>query len=80
MFTPYVNGTESMVIDDLTIENQTDCVSVYGNLQLTKDQQGLAFAKVLQSVINAVVTELEASTLPERLERPDPDEIDNPFA
>lgn len=47
MFKPYQNGTESHAIHDLTIENDVDCVSLYGNLQLTKDQAGLKAAKGL---------------------------------
>ncbi len=48
MFKPFENGTESSAIYDLTLENQTDCVSLYGNLQITKDQDGLKTAKALQ--------------------------------
>ena len=45
MFKPYQHGTESVQIDDLTIENQIDCYSVHGNLQITIDQFGLKNAK-----------------------------------
>ena len=38
MFKPFVDGNESSAIYDLTLENQVDCVSLYGNLQITKDQ------------------------------------------
>ena len=51
MFKPYMNGTESHAIHDLTVENSNDCVSLYGNLQLTKDQVGLKAAKALQALI-----------------------------
>ena len=79
MFKPYQNGTESVQIDDLTIENQIDCISVYGNLQITKDQLGLKNAKALQDLIDAVVAVLEQENLPIQIERQANQEIDNPF-
>ena len=54
MFKPYQHGTESVQIDDLTIENQIDCISVYGNLQITKDQFGLKNAKALQTELGEI--------------------------
>ena len=60
MFKPFVQGNESHAIHDLTLENDTDCVSIYGNLQLTKDQAGLAAAKALQAYLNAIVQQLES--------------------
>jgi hypothetical protein len=80
MFKPYENGTESHAIHDLTLENDLDCVNLYGNLQLTKDQAGLAAAKALQALLNDVVNALEAEVnLPEKIQRAEADEIENPF-
>lgn len=80
MFKPFENGTESHAIHDLTLENQTDCVSIYGNLQITKDQAGLKAAKLLQSYLNEVVASLEKqSDLSEQLARQSEGEIENPF-
>jgi len=80
MFKPFENGTESHAIHDLTLENQEDCVSIYGNLQLTKDQAGLQAAKALQAFLNQVVSALENETnLPEKIDRQDEQEIENPF-
>lgn len=79
MFKPFENGDESSAIYDLTLENQCDCVSLYGNLQITKDQIGLQAAKKLQAFINEVVRALEQSELPEQIERKPENEIDNPF-
>ena len=56
-----------------------DCVSLYGNLQITKDQAGLKTAKALQSFINDVVAALEKQSLPEQIERKLEREIENPF-
>ena len=80
MFKPYMNGTESHAIYDLTVENSTDCVSLYGNLQLTKDQVGLKAAKALQALLSEVVRSLESETdLPEIVMRVEAGEIENPF-
>jgi hypothetical protein len=69
MFKPFENGNESSAIYDLTLENQLDCVSLYGNLQITKDQAGLKTAKALQQFINDVVIALEKEELPAQIER-----------
>lgn len=80
MFKPFENGTESSAIYDLTLENQLDCVNIYGNLQITKDQQGLQAAKKLQAFVNDLVQALEqAQPLPEQIERQPEHEIENPF-
>ena len=80
MFKPFENGTESHSIRDLTIENDVDRVSIYGNLQLTKDQKGLEAAKVLQQFINQVVNTLEnVPDLPNEIQTQKTSEIENPF-
>lgn len=80
MFTPFEQGTESHSIHDLTLENDLDRVNLYGNLQLTKDQAGLAAAKTLQAYLNAIVTKLEQEKdLPENIQSSIENEIENPF-
>lgn len=79
MFKPFENGNESSAIYDLTLENELDCVSLYGNLQITKDQAGLKTAKALQQFINDVVIALEKEELPAQIERKPEQEIENPF-
>ena len=80
MFKPFENDTESHAIHDLTLENQCDRVNIYGNLQIAKDQAGLAAAKVLQAYLNAIVTHLEAETdLPQQLNDAANQEVENPF-
>ena len=79
MFKPFEKGTESSAIEDLTLENDVDCVSIYGNLQITKDKVGLEQAKALQSFLNDVVAALEKEELPEKIERPAEQEVNNPF-
>ncbi len=80
MFKPFENDTESHSIHDLTLENQLDCINVYGNLQISKDQQGLQSAKALQAYLNEIVAQLEKQTdLPEHIVRQAEGEIENPF-
>ena len=80
MFKPFVGGTESHAIHDLTLENDLDRINVYGNLQITKDQAGLAAAKALQAYLNEIVSALEQhKALPEAIETPDENEVENPF-
>lgn len=80
MFKPFQNGVESHSIHDLTLENQEDYISIYGNLQIGKDQAGLQAAKILQTYLNDIVSTLEAeANLPEQsLTKPE-GEIENPF-
>ncbi len=80
MFTAFENGAESRGVHDLTVENDLDRVNLYGNLQITKDQEGLKVAKVLQALLNDIVNHLENTPdLPEKLERDDEDGVENPF-
>lgn len=79
MFKPFATETDSHSIHDLTLENQFDCINLYGNLQIAKDQQGLEVAKTLQAFINDVVTTLEQQDLPEKIQLQQPQDIENPF-
>lgn len=80
MFKPFENGVESHSIHDLTVENDVDRVSIYGNLQIGKDQSGLETARALQAYVNAIVIELEQTkNLPQKIETQSENEIENPF-
>jgi hypothetical protein len=77
---PYQNEEESLAIDDLTIENRTDRLSVYGSVELTRDKEGLKRAKALKEVIDAVVAVLESEkALPEQVPVKPADKVKNPF-
>ena len=80
MFKAFENDTDSHAIHDLTLENGLDRINVYGNLQISKDQQGLAAAKILQAALNDIVQYLEqCADLPEQIQLDDGQEIENPF-
>jgi len=79
--TPFANEADSVGIGDLTIENRADRVSIYGSLDLTRDKQGLEYARALKGLLDKVVRVLEADkNLPDKLPPPKaPGRIKPPF-
>ncbi|HYH38161.1 MAG TPA: hypothetical protein VD860_08070 [Azospirillum sp.] len=79
---PFANESDSVGIAGLTVENRTDRVSLYGNLDLTRDKEGLKNARALRDLLDRVVTALEADkALPDRIPPPPAtDSVDNPFS
>jgi hypothetical protein len=75
----FQNEAETVDIGKLTIENRTDRVTLYGSLELTRDQAGLAAAKELKATVDAIVAFLDGEKLPERIVMKAPGEIKNPF-
>jgi len=55
---PFANESETIQIADLTIENRTDRVTLYGSIDLTRDKEGLENAQELKRIIEAVVKPL----------------------
>jgi hypothetical protein len=78
---PFANESESLGIGDLTIENRTDRISIYGSIDLTRDKAGLEHARMLKAVLDKVVQALVTEkNLPDKIVPPDrPDEVANPF-
>jgi hypothetical protein len=78
---PFANESDSLDIGGLTVENRTDRVSVYGSVDLTRDKQGLAHARELKTLVDAVVAALERQgALPDRQPPQEkPKQVDNPF-
>ena len=77
---PFENETQSIQIDELTIENRLDRIELYGALVITRDQMGLQRALEIQTLINAAVQSLQAQTdLPQALVIKPSETIDNPF-
>jgi hypothetical protein len=79
---PYANERDSLGIGDLTVENRTDQVSIYGSIDLTRDKEGLRHARALRALMDAVITALESEKdLPDKIAPPEqPEEVKNPFA
>ena len=80
---PYENESESLQIADLTIENRTDRISIYGSLDITRDKQGLKAAKELKNILDAALKTLEAEEkngkLPDAVATEATVTINNPF-
>jgi hypothetical protein len=78
---PFANESETLAIGELTIENRTDRVSIYGNIDFTRDKVGLEHARMLRAVLDKVVQVLESEkNMPDRIAPPDiPDAVPNPF-
>jgi hypothetical protein len=79
---PFQNESEVVTFDSLTIENRTDRVTIYGNIDVTRDKAGLASARQLRQILDDVVRTLEAeSNLPDQVAPPKATKsVKNPFA
>lgn len=83
-FAPFANSTSSASIDELTLENGTDRVAVYGQIAITRDRNGLGLARALKEHVDAIVSALESEAgklpthLPAQPAAPT-EKVDNPF-
>lgn len=79
-FMAYENETDSFIIDNLTIENRLDRISLYGSLDITRDHRGLEYALKLKSIIDASIDTLQRDEqLPEHIDTVKADIVTNPF-
>lgn len=79
-FEPFAECASLCSLDGLTIENNQDRLSLYGSLNIAQDQQGLAQAQALKALLEQVISHLQAQQdLPEKLDYPPEEEVDNPF-
>ena len=77
---PFANESDALIIGNLNIENRIDRVSLFGDIDLTRDQAGLANARALKALLEDVVKALEADkTLPATLPAPSVTKVKNPF-
>ena len=79
--TPFADDAASVSIGKLTVENGTDRIALYGTLDLTRDKQGLAHARILKALLDQAVQVLEADkALPDAVPLPAaPRTVANPF-
>ncbi|MCK9374495.1 MAG: hypothetical protein M0P91_15060 [Sulfuricurvum sp.] len=76
----YENEVDSFLIDDLTVENRLDRISIYGSLELTKDRHGLESALKLKRIIDASIDALKRDkTLPDQITIKASQSVQNPF-
>ena len=57
---PFADDAASVMIGELTVENGTDRVVLYGSIDLTRDKQGLAHARALAALVSEAIRLLEA--------------------
>jgi hypothetical protein len=79
VFKPFADEATVVSIAQLSIENRLDRVSVHGEVDITRDKQGLKLALELKTRIDQIVTALKAESLPERVEVERPSMVKNPF-
>jgi hypothetical protein len=79
---PFQNEEEAVSFGSLSIENRVDRVTVYGNLDLTRDKAGLAYARALKEIMDDIVRALEGDAqLPDKAAPPKATvRVKNPFA
>jgi hypothetical protein len=77
---PFENEEEAVSLGGLTIENRTTHISIYGDIQLTRDKAGLADARELRDLLNDIVRALEIDPkLPEQIVSKQTVTVKNPF-
>ena len=79
ILTPFANESETIALGELTLENRLDRVSLYGNLDLTRDKVGLKQAKALKATLDRIVAALESETLPDHISVDQSPVVPNPF-
>lgn len=81
---PYANESEVLQLEGLTIENRTDRISIHGEIDITKDKQGLKAVRELKNFIDDTLKVLESEerkgTLPDTVTLEKTVAVDNPFA
>ncbi len=78
----FENESDVITLQDLSIENRLDRISIFGSLDITHDQAGLALALQLQTLVDGIVCTLQQqkAELPEQVPPPTPaEDVDNPF-
>ena len=82
-FLPFADDETTFTLGSFTAENGQDRIAVYGNLDLTRDKEGLSAARALKSLLDNVVAALEGvPDLPEKLAplpTPATPDLPNPF-
>ena len=78
-FDPFANESDALTLNGLHVENRDDRVSIYGSLDLTRDQEGLAHAHILKALLDRIVEALRREALPEKIVTTPAKPISNPF-
>ena len=76
---PFTNESDCLQIGGITIENRVDRVSIFGNIDITRDKEGLAVARELKTILDLTLTELESAELPDKVSLKPVKTVKNPF-
>lgn len=76
---PFQNESEVVQIGDLTIENRSDRISIYGSLDVTRDKAGQKSLAELKQLVDAATAALAGEALPERITVAAAKSAKNPF-
>jgi hypothetical protein len=79
----FQNESEVRTINELSIENRLDRVSIHGSIDITRDVEGLALAVQLKEMLDGMIAVLSAEqaagALPDKITLAATDEVENPF-
>jgi len=65
---PFQNESEIVTLSGtFSIENRLDRVQIYGQIDITRDKQGLEYAFALKHQIDTIVEQLKREDLPESI-------------
>jgi len=70
---------QSLKIDELTIESREDQVAIYGDINITRDKEGLRKAHEIKALMESMIEALQKEDLPEKIKLKPIDVVDNPF-
>jgi len=76
---PFANETDSLSIGELTDENREDRITIYGNIDITRDKEGLGNAEILQTLFNDIIASMKAGDLPDKISIKPAENVANPF-
>lgn len=65
---PFGNEEEVIYIDELTFENRTDRVSMYGSMNITLDKAGLDSITRLQDMLARLAEKMRSVDLPDHVD------------
>lgn len=75
----YFDSNESKKISDLTIENSEDKIIIYGDIDITRDKEGLNNLNELLNYLNGIKLKMDSEDLPEKIESKSSEIVNNPF-
>lgn len=76
-FMPFENNSNSQQIGNLVIENQTDKIIFYGDIDIYKNQQGKKYALELKNLIDSICKKFEQTSEEELNANANLDQNDN---